>query len=187
MYTFIQTYRISSLNRYSTKLKPLIKIIYLTLAYYMYTLSFSIESFKKTNNEILLESIKEIEKNKKNKFLNLKLIQKFLQKNDILGAYQAFWATWNPITNSITRKIYNIFGGSKNHKLAVITTFIYSAIFLHALHPYILMIYIALLLLKMHFAISWLFFIMTAGYSLLGLPLIFCHKTKKCELVIKIK
>ncbi len=168
--------RIICLEQYK-KLVELKKIILLTFSYYVYCFSFSIKTF--TNNNFLSEYFLEIEKNSNKKFLNTKLIHRFLKKRDIPSAYQAFWATWNPVTHSITRKVYDFCGGSKNHKLSIIATFIYSGIFLHMAHPYMIIIYIGLFSLQQNTAIQFLIIIMSFGYSLLGLPLLLPRKEKK--------
>lgn len=45
---------------------------------------------------------------------NKALVQRYLKKHDYLGAYEAFFSTWNPPAQRPTKEAYKLLGGNKH-------------------------------------------------------------------------
>ena len=73
--------------------------------------------------------------------LNVKLVSRYLKRKDFLGAYEAFWGTWNPQPHTAARSVYDALGGNEKPVTATAGSFLYSGVFLHSFHPYLLPIY----------------------------------------------
>jgi len=115
-----------------------------TLEYYLVAIPFL--PYKKRVEEFLDEKLEnfdleEMSELEKKPVLNVKLVSRYLKRKDFLGAYEAFWGTWNPQPHKATRSVYDALGGNERPLTATAGSFLYSGVFLHAFNPYILPIY----------------------------------------------
>jgi len=158
---------------FSQRQQNIVKIFRYLLAYYIYTISILPFTNLLIKNDILKNEFLIINKQNSKPFLNSKLIRKYLTTKKYFQAYRAFWATWNPITHYLTKQVYNMTGGSNNHRYSTIASFVFSGIFLHGLHPYIITVYLMLILLPhCQYILPYFMITMTCGYALLSLPLL---------------
>lgn len=116
-----------------------------TLEYYLAVVPFL--SYKGRVEEFLDEKLENFDPNEmkelmdKKPLLNVKLVSRYLKRKDFLGAYEAFWGTWNPQPHKAARSVYDALGGNERPVTATAGSFLYSGVALHAFHPYMFPIY----------------------------------------------
>lgn len=72
----------------------------------------------------------------------VKMIYKKVKVGDLLGAYESFWGSWNPLWRQPNKMLYKGAGGKNRPFFASVTTMGYSG-FIHVFHPLALPLYIA--------------------------------------------
>ncbi|MCL4415850.1 MAG: hypothetical protein M1365_03985 [Actinobacteria bacterium] len=72
-----------------------------------------------------------------------KLILKRIRKGDLLGAYEGFWGSWNPIVRHPNRILYKSLGGDKKPFFSTVATMGYNGL-MHVFHPVALPMYLGL-------------------------------------------
>lgn len=108
----------------------------------------------------------------KKPLLNVKLVSRYLRRKDFLGAYEAFWGTWNPQPHKAARSVYDALGGNEKPVTATAGSFLYSGVFLHSFHPYMLPIYTIQAVAGRPESIALVATFVTGTYVALGIPVL---------------
>ncbi len=153
--------------------QPLDKIISKTFENYFFSLPFI--PHRRELGQFLNSKLANFDPNEmedliqRKPILNVKLISRYLKRNDFLGAYEAFWATWNPVTHKAIRSVYDALGGNDNAPIATIGAFLYSGL-VHTLHPYMIPIYIILAINGRWTDIASTAMVVTGTFGALSIP-----------------
>ena len=150
------------------------KILSKTLEFYLLNIPFlpykeKIEKFLEDKLENFDPKEMKREGEKKDT-VNIALVSRCIKRKDFLGAYEAFWGTWNPSTHKATRSVYDALGGNEKPVTATAGAFFYSGVFLHAMNPFVLPLYAMQMATAGPESVARIAAMITGTYVVLGIP-----------------
>ncbi len=151
------------------------KVLSKTLEYYLAAVPFL--PYKGKVEQFLGDKLEnfdpeEMDRLREKPSLNVKLVSRFLKRKDFLGAYEAFWGTWSPQPHTAARSVYDALGGNEKPVTATAGSFLYSGVFLHSFHPYMLPIYTIQAVAGRPESIALSAAFVTGTYVALGIPVL---------------